>query len=147
MPKRLPFKEFVKIYDEVPRLCIDLVIVKADGILMTLRDIDPWKGLWHIPGGTILLHEKIGDAIDRIAQSELGVKVKVKKILGAVEFLEDMGKGYKHAVSIAYLVEPLSNNFKNDNQSKEIKFFKEIPENTVKEHTKFITQHWKGIFN
>lgn len=36
MPKRLPLKEFKAIYAKVPRLCVDVVIKTADGILLTI---------------------------------------------------------------------------------------------------------------
>ncbi len=44
-------KEFEYIYHKVPRLCIDLIIVKEKKILLTKRSIEPFINFWHFPGG------------------------------------------------------------------------------------------------
>ena len=74
MPKKLPYKEFLSIYRKVPRLCVDLVVKNKNGVLLTKRDIKPSKGMWHIPGGTILYDESVKDAIKRVAKEETGLK-------------------------------------------------------------------------
>ena len=138
-PKRLSFEEFKNIYSKVPRLCIDLVVKTQDGILLTKRDIPPYKGYWHTPGGTLLLTEKITKAIQRIAKDEFGSKVKIIKLLGTMEFPPD--EITKHSVSIVYLIKPISKNLKGNWQAKELKFFKEIPEKTIKEQKKFLLEN------
>ncbi|MFH1840839.1 MAG: NUDIX domain-containing protein [Candidatus Shapirobacteria bacterium] len=96
--KRLPLKEFMAIYHKVPRATVDIVINSKDGILLTKRAIPPFKGMWHIPGGTILFKEPILYAIDRIARDELGIKVEVIKHLGVSECFDDGGR---HAVRMS----------------------------------------------
>ncbi len=71
---------------KVPRLCIDLIVKTKDGILLTKRQIPPYIGYWHTPGGTVLLHEKLESAAERIAQEEIGTKIKIIKLLGTMEF-------------------------------------------------------------
>lgn len=138
-PKRLPFEEFKKIYSKVPRLCIDLIVKNKDGILLTKRAIPPYKGYWHTPGGTLLLYEKINDAIQRISLDEFGSLVKIGELLGTMEFPSD--EITKHSVSVVYLVEPKSTEFKVNWQAKELKFFKKIPPKTIKEQKEFILTH------
>ena len=58
-PKKLPYKTFKSIYSRVPRATIELVIQTPAGILLSKRSIPPYKGYWHIPGGTVLFHEKM----------------------------------------------------------------------------------------
>lgn len=61
-PKRLPSKEFKYLYGKVPRLCVDVVIQSKDGVVLSKRDIPPAKGMWHIPGGTVLFGESLEKA-------------------------------------------------------------------------------------
>jgi ADP-ribose pyrophosphatase YjhB (NUDIX family) len=74
-PEKLPYEEFKKIYGKVPRLCVDLLFIKDRGLLMIERAIDPGRGNWHFPGGTVLRGESIGDALTRIALEETGLSV------------------------------------------------------------------------
>ncbi len=136
VPKKSPQKEFDYIYGKVPRACVDLVIKTKEGIVLSKRDINPSRGKWHLPGGTILFGEKITDTIDRIGKGETGLKLKVKKILGTIECPPPSVHGY--TIGIAYLVEPISGKLRGSKEGKEIKFFKSIPENTVKEQAEFL---------
>lgn len=136
--KKLPFEEFTSIYDRVPRLCVELVVKTPQGFLMLKRDIIPWKNKWHLPGGTVLLNENITDTINRVAKEEIGVKVKVKKLLGFCEYKSSKIKGYKQAVSLVFLTTPLSLNFKTNFQSNDFKLFTQVPENTVSETKQFL---------
>lgn len=53
-PGWLPKPEYDSIYSRVPRLCVEVVIsTRAQGVLLTRRDIPPNIGAWHIPGGTV----------------------------------------------------------------------------------------------
>ena len=73
--KPLTFEEFKTIYSKVPRLTVEVIVKTDKGILFTKRLIPPYVGSWHFPGGTVYYKETITDAIERVAQDELGVKV------------------------------------------------------------------------
>lgn len=136
--KKLTYKKFKQIYSQVPRLCVEIVIKTSKGILLTKRSIEPLKGRWHIPGGTILMGETIENAIKRISKEELNVKVKTKKMVGVIEY--DIKNYFSQPVGLVFLVKIISsNNIKLDKQSNDANFFKEIPKNTVKEHRSFLT--------
>jgi len=136
--KKLPFSEFVSIYSRVPRLCVDLAIVNGNGILLTKRDINPWKGMWHTPGGTLLFGEKIKDAIRRISMEETGLKVKVVRLLGVAEFVGTEKGAYSHGVSLYYLAEPAGGRLRGSEQGKELKYFRKLPANLIKEQKEFL---------
>src|SRR3989344_4567321 len=104
MMKRLSQRFFNEIYSKVPRLCIDLVIKDKRGIVLTKRDINPYKGMWHIPGGTLLLGENIEQCAKRVAKYETGLKIKIRKLLGVEEY--HFFAKYTKVVSLVYLVEP-----------------------------------------
>ncbi|MFH0936778.1 MAG: NUDIX domain-containing protein [Candidatus Daviesbacteria bacterium] len=138
--KWLPKEEFDYIYSKVPRLCVDLAVVTSQGILLTKRSITPYKGMWHTPGGTVLKKELLTDTVKRVALDEIGVNVKIRKILGIMEILRE-GESEKHTVSVYFLVTTLSNNFKNSQQSDKIKFFPALPKNMVPHQKKFLTEY------
>ncbi len=135
--KPLTFAEFKAIYSKVPRLCVDLVITSPEGVLLTLRDIDPWRNQWHLPGGTVLLGETMEDAIKRVGLEELGLEVEKDKVLGVVEFFNSE-IGHNHSVSVTYLVKILNGELQINNEALAAKYFKELPENTIIEHKKFL---------
>jgi len=95
--RRLSDKEFKEIYSKVPRLTVE-VIVKGPqgGVILSLRNISPCKGLWHIPGGTVYLRETLDEAVKRVAQEELGIEVEIEKLLGYIHYpsvFEETGWG------------------------------------------------------
>ena len=136
MATRLPFIEFQEIYSKVPRLCLDLVVKNHQGVLLTLRNIEPAKGFWHIPGGTLLYDESIEQAIQRIALDELGTGVVVKRLLGFIDWFGTK-QGLGRPVSLEFLVEP-TGQIKIGSQASKFRFFKQIPVKTIKEHANFL---------
>jgi len=56
-------KEFDDIYSKVPRLTVEVIVKnRAGGILLTKRAIEPCKGQWHLPGGTVRFGESLLEA-------------------------------------------------------------------------------------
>jgi ADP-ribose pyrophosphatase YjhB (NUDIX family) len=131
-PKKLPPQEFKSIYSKVPRLCLDLVIRSQEGILFSQRKIEPGQGLWHFPGGTLLLGETVEQAIQRIAFGEVGLKVESPVLLDVMEF-DQPENLFFHVVSIVYLVENWSGNLRGSEQGEVLQFFNRIPEPVIRE--------------
>jgi ADP-ribose pyrophosphatase YjhB (NUDIX family) len=138
MSNRLPIKEFKSIYSRVPRLCVDLVIVNKAGVVLSKRDIQPWKGYWHLPGGSVYFGETIDKAAKRIAKEELGITVSVKKTLGYAEFLEEVKMANRHTVSIALFCFTTAKESKGSWQAKNVGFFKSLPKPVISTHKKLI---------
>lgn len=141
MKKKLPFseEEFKEIYSKVPKLAVEIIIQTDEGVLLTLRNIQSYFGQWHIPGGTLYMRESVVDAAKRIASEELGVEVEVGKLIGYIEyFSEAMERGYGYSVGLEMGCRINSGEIKLDDQANEYKYFKEIPENTVKEQREFL---------
>jgi len=136
-PQKLPFEEFKKIYSKVPRLCIDLVINSDDGFLLTLRSIDPGKGQWHLPGGTLLLGESIEEAIARISMEETGLEVGDPEQIGILEFNEKENPFF-HTISLVFEVDIMSGTPRGSEQGLEFQFFEEPPENMIEEQKIFL---------
>lgn len=134
--KKLPAKDFKNIYSRVPRLCVDLVIETKDGIILTKRETEPCIGQWHIPGGTVLKGEKLSDTIKRIAQEELGIDVKIDKLIGVIEY--SIKNYFSHPVGIAYLVKAIAGQKIKLNKDK-CNVFNVIPKNTIRDQKEFLS--------
>jgi 8-oxo-dGTP pyrophosphatase MutT (NUDIX family) len=105
----LPKAEFDSIFSRVPRLCVEVVIVRPDrGVLLMLRDIPPNVGAWHIPGGTVLFAETLVDAVKRVARHELGFDVEVGELLGYIEYPSHYNNGLDSPIGLAFRTEPVS---------------------------------------
>ena len=76
--KSKPFspEQFKNIYSQVPRFCVELIIRTPQGVALTLRSLPAWHNQWHLPGGTVLYEETLAQAVERVAQDEVGLKVK-----------------------------------------------------------------------
>src|SRR5258706_5317068 len=110
--KHQPFtlEEFRSIYSQVPRLTVEVIIKNENGLLLTLRKIQPFQNLWHIPGGTVYFKEPISIAVSRVAKEELGVEVQIEKFLGYIEYLhqDDIGNWFDHPVGLVFLCNQIS---------------------------------------
>lgn len=142
--KWIPENDYGFIFTQVPRLCVDLAVKTNKGILLSLRDIPPDKGKWHLPGGAVLFGETLKQAIKRIAKEETGLRVKIRKIVGVAEMTNEpfSSKGkFRHSVSIVHLVSPAGGKLKGSWQAKHLRFFKKIPPNTARVHERFLKEH------
>jgi ADP-ribose pyrophosphatase YjhB (NUDIX family) len=101
-PGWLPKAEFDAIYKRVPRLCVEVVIATAQGVLLLRRDIPPNQGAWHIPGGTVLFAEPVLDAVQRVARHELGLGVEPRELLGYIEYPSHYESGLDSPVGLAF---------------------------------------------
>lgn len=142
-------KEFAEIYNKVPRVTIDLIILESNGVVFTKRSIEPWKGFWHLPGGTILMGESLEEAANRVSEDEVGVKVKLLKIYPVIEWLEQnhgfSAPGHKHCYSIPVVCKIVSGALRGSEQGEKVGIFNFIPDNLIKEHFNFFKIYWQEI--
>lgn len=133
------------IYSRVPRVCVDLLIKNSKGeVLLTERDIEPYKDHWHFPGGRIKFRETAEMTIKRILKGELGQEIDVTpRIVGFCQFLEEIQKGQeRHSVSIVHEITlPDSIEIKLDNQAKDVRFFAELPEPIIPPQKEFLIKN------
>lgn len=134
--------EFKDIYAKVPRLNVEVIIKTAGGIVLAKRDIAPWKGYWHIPGGTVYMGETPEDAAKRVVLDEAGVVVAIDQLLGTIVYptiREQNGLGWP--VGVAYLAHVLSGDLRGSDRGKDIAEFTSLPKSIVPEHAVFLRQH------
>jgi ADP-ribose pyrophosphatase YjhB (NUDIX family) len=138
--KKLPSSEFKAVYSKVPRLCIDLIIEKSNEILLIERAIDPGKGLWHLPGGTVLLGETILMAATRIVKEETGLDVRKLEFLGVMEFANPKNSFF-HTVSIVHRCTCAEGLVEGSFQGKNLNFTKLLPLKMIEEQKIFLGSH------
>ncbi len=129
--KRIPFKEFKKIYSRVPRLCVEVVLMKGDSLLLIRRTIKPAVGQWHTPGGTVLKGESLKRAVKRVAKEELGINATVGKFIGVIEY-ESYVNHYSQDISLAFMIKAKERGeFRLDGHADKYGFFAELPRNMI----------------
>lgn len=128
---RIPDAAWGAIVENVPLVSVDLVVTCDDGVVLGKRTNRPAKGEWFVPGGTVRKNERLAEAVDRIADAELGVTVEIDERLGVYEHFYDTsdvnGVDSKHYVAIGYAVTPDSTAFAGDDQHEELRTFPAPP--------------------
>lgn len=78
-----------------PLVAIDLIIRnRRDQALLGLRNNEPAKGFYFVPGGIILKNERLADAFARILQNEtnLSGRIEQARFVGAFEHFYDTNR-------------------------------------------------------
>jgi len=86
-----------------PIPAVAAVIVQDDRLLLIKRGVEPSKGKWSIPGGSIEWGETLEDALKREVREETGLEIEV----GAVAGVFDLITGAYHYVIIDYFARPI----------------------------------------
>lgn len=124
----IPQHEWKVIIQNTPLVSVDLVVQYDKQVILGKRTNEPAKGEWFVPGGCVSKHERLEDAVHRIAKEELGIAVTIDRQLGVYEHFYEVAEmedvGGKHYVSIAYLVTAKEKQSRSDNQHEDIQLFK-----------------------
>jgi ADP-ribose pyrophosphatase YjhB (NUDIX family) len=134
----LPKEEFDRIFSRVPRLTVEVVISSpARGVLLSLRDIEPCRGMWHLPGGTVRFGEPLVDAVARVARDELGLSVDVGEMLGYIEYPSHYENGLDCPVGVAFAARVPDR----DTPPPGCEWFRSLPDNMHEEQKDFLAEH------
>ena len=134
----LPKDEFDRIFSRVPRLTVEVVIASPQrGVLLSLRDIEPCKGMWHLPGGTVRFGEPLVDAAARVARDELGLTVDVGEMLGYIEYPSHYENGLDCPVGVAFAAHTGAA----DPPPEGCEWFQALPLNMHDEQVDFLAEH------
>lgn len=105
----IPEKDYKFIYNRVPRFCVDLLIEKEGKFFLSKRHTEPYKGLFHMPGGGVKFKETIKEAINRIAKNEIDCQVQIIKRIGIIEMLDEIvNNDARHSISVVYKVDAIN---------------------------------------
>ena len=138
MREPLPTAQFDWIFSRVPRLTVEVVISSPEqGVLLSLRDIEPCRGMWHLPGGTVRFGEPVADAVKRVAQQELGLTVSVGPLLGYIEYPSHYNNGLDSPVGLAFTAEVTAA----EAMPPSCRWFTTLPDNMHDEQRRFLIEH------
>ena len=124
----IPPEEYQRIVDVMPILCVDLVLYNSLGwYLLVLRNNEPLKGQWWVPGGRVHKGETLVQAATRKAQEELSVDVSSLRLVGYHEYLPSTLYGNRHVVSFVFTGMVETTNVVLDSQSSALGLFADLP--------------------
>jgi len=83
------------------RVTSDAVIIEEGEILLIKRGIEPFKGMWALPGGHVDYGEMTDAAAVREAKEETDLDVEIIKLIGVYSDPKRDPRG--HSVGVAYL--------------------------------------------
>tara|TARA_Y100000591_G_scaffold325039_2_gene345386 strand:- start:11 stop:517 length:507 start_codon:yes stop_codon:yes gene_type:complete len=79
----IPKNEYVDVIKKTQIISTDFLIFNNEGqVLLGLRNNEPAKNTWFVPGGRVYKHEMIDDAVKRITKQELGQSLTKTSDLG-----------------------------------------------------------------
>lgn len=130
-PRKLSKKEYYRIYSKAPRTTVDLIIFHENGLILSKRDIPPCKGMWHLPGGTILLGENLTQAAKRISREETGLKIDPLGIVGIKEYSRKAAFG--QVIAFVLLAKEVGGRLRGNEYAREVKPFNRLPSSMIKE--------------
>ncbi len=93
-------QEWQKSFELVPRVAVDLVVKRANRVLLTKRKKPPFAGSWHLPGSFVLRGERLEECAQRVAREELGTRVVAIKLAGVFDNIEGDPRG--HVIDVVY---------------------------------------------
>ncbi|GAA0794646.1 NUDIX hydrolase [Spirilliplanes yamanashiensis] len=131
--------EFDAVYARVPRLTVEVVLRGAAGVVLTRRSVEPARGLWHLPGGTVHFGEPVTAAVRRVARAELGVDVLVGALLGWIEYPGLHAAGYPGwPVGLAFAATLDGGVPVAADQADAVGWFRSVPPDTLAEQAAFL---------
>lgn len=147
MPDQHPLSEseFWQIYRKVPRLCVEILLQRDGRTYLTLRDIEPCKGLWHLPGGTVRFGERLLEAVRRIARRELNIDVREAGLRGTIEYPSHFENGLDSPVGIVFAVQSFEGTVTPNQEASRGDWFAELPANMHEEQRQFLVAPKDGI--
>jgi colanic acid biosynthesis protein WcaH len=141
----LPHEVFYFVSQLTPMINVDLLVKNKEGqTLLTWRDDKFYGPAWHIPGGIIRFKEKIEVRINKVAENELGCKVKFNTT--PLDIREMMNKDRDirgHFISMLYFCEiigqpaDIKKSFDNNPQSGQWAWHDKAPQNLLSVHEPF----------
>jgi ADP-ribose pyrophosphatase YjhB (NUDIX family) len=135
-------EEFDSIYSKVPRLTVEIIIKNDTGeIYLTKRAIEPCKGQWHLPGGTVRFGEPMREAVKRIALRELGVNVDDIKNNGYIEYPSHYLNGLDSPVGIVFEIIKYTGKLKVNEEAINGGWFSKLPVDMHADQDTFLVQN------
>ena len=115
-------------------VCVDGILVKGGKILFLKRNVEPFKGYWHVVGGHVEENETLKQALEREFKEETDLDVDVEEIIDArIEETSDRIK-----IIIAYQVSSAKGKIKLNSENCEYQWFSKTPNQSVYDYAKIL---------
>jgi ADP-ribose pyrophosphatase YjhB (NUDIX family) len=135
-------EQFDAIYSKVVRLSVEVLIYEKDrGVFLTKRDIEPCKGQWHLPGGTVVFGEPVKDTVKRIAKREVGVDVKKSHLVGYIDYPSHYKNGLDSPVSMVFEIDEYDGKPQFTTEATDGKWFMATPKNMHADQDVFLLKN------
>ena len=106
-PRKLNYEDLAEVVRLAPLVSIDLIIENSKGqVLVGMRNNEPTKGFWFVPGGRILKNETIAEAFERVSKAELGLDANYNdaEFVGAFDHIYDTNFAQQQGFGTHYVV-------------------------------------------
>ncbi len=115
-------------------LCVDGVYVKDGKILLLKRNVEPFRGFWHVAGGHVKANETPEEALRREFKEETNLTVTIGGILGSrVEESCDRVK-----IILTLQVTYARGEIKLNEESTEHGWFTQMPRDSVYDYSEYL---------
>jgi 8-oxo-dGTP diphosphatase len=105
---------------KLPRLGSAVVVLDGDRVLLGVRNKEPNRGRWVLPGGKVNPFESIDAAAQREIREETGLEVIVERQLGVWEIINPPAE---HRVIVYSLATPVGGALRASSDLSEVKFY------------------------
>ncbi|HON58360.1 MAG TPA: NUDIX hydrolase [Smithella sp.] len=126
-------------YPGQPRVGVGAITIRDGKVLLIRRGVEPGRGLWAIPGGTLRLGESMPDCARREILEETGVEIEVCEIAYVFDFIErdNFGKIKFHFVIVDFSARHVSGEAKAADDAVDARWFsaEELKRVPVSVHT------------
>ena len=115
-------------------VCVDGVYVRNGKILLFKRNVEPFRGFWHVIGGQVEENETLKEALKREFREETDLEVEVGKIIaGRIEETFDRIK-----IIIAFEIRNAHGEIHLNSENEAYGLFDHIPSNSVYNYDKYL---------
>jgi UDPglucose 6-dehydrogenase len=124
-----------------PALAINVIVKEKSEILLVKRRLEPFKGLWSLPGGYVDYGETVENAAKREVKEECGLDIKPSRIIGVYSNLKR--HPWKHVIAICYAAKKVGGRFKAKSKEGNADFFNinQIPKKLAFDHVEMIKDY------
>lgn len=135
-------EEYKYIYSKVPRLTVEIIVRDESGALyLTQRSVEPCKGQWHLPGGTVRFGEPLLTAVRRVAMRELSIDVRKATNCGYIEYPSHYLNGLDSPVGLVFEVTDYRGNLAASAEASDSGWFTKLPHDMHADQDAFLLEN------
>ena len=112
-------------FNNKPLIAVGVLVIDEDKALIIKRGEEPNKFLWSIPGGLVEIGEELEEAAIREIKEEMGIDVKIEKVIGIFNCINRNKNEIKyHYVIIDYIAKEFTGSIKTNKEILDFKWVK-----------------------